>query len=177
MRIIGGQFKGRRFQPPKSWKGRPTTDFARESLFNILNNEVEWEEAKVLDLFSGTGAIALEAVSRGAADVYAIEMDGRAASSIERVAEDLDVENLAVYNMDVFDFLDFVKEKFDLIVADPPFYKELGQKVYDKVVEQELLTEDGLLIIEHDDRTDMSTLTGFVKMKRYGNVRFSFFRF
>ena len=175
MRIIGGSLKGRRFQPPKNFKGRPTTDFARESLFNILNNQYDWDEVQVLDLFSGTGALAFEAASRGAQNVIAVELDHRASRMIERNADALDIPEVAVYGMDAFDFLNSVGQAFDIIVADPPFDKRFGEKLLELIYSKNLLNPSGTFILEHDSHDNFGQHPQFVKEKKYGHVRFSFF--
>jgi len=177
MRIISGELKGRRFQPAKNFKGRPTTDFGRESLFNILSNQLDWETVAVLDLFSGTGAMAFEAMSRGALRASAVEIDRRACRQIEKNASELQLEDVHVFGMDVFLFIEKIGERFELIIADPPFDMECGQSIVQAIRDFDLLAPDGLLVVEHGQREDLSQEAGFQKMKKYGNVRFSFFRF
>ena len=121
MRIIGGRLKGKSINPPAGYKARPTTDFAREGLFNVLNNEYEFEDLKVLDLFGGTGAVAFEFASRGASKVYSVEMVRENASFIKREAERLGLDNVVMVRDNVFDFLPICHEKFDIVFADPPY--------------------------------------------------------
>ena len=121
MRIIGGVLKGRTINPPAGYKARPTTDYAREGLFNILNNEYEFEDLKVLDLFGGTGAIAFEFASRGASRVYCVEMLRENASFIKTEAARLGLKNVTMVRDNVFDFLPLCHEKFDIVFADPPY--------------------------------------------------------
>ena len=120
MRIIGGRLKGKKIDPPAGYKARPTTDFAREGLFNVLDNEYEFEDLKVLDLFGGTGAVAFEFASRGASRVYSVEMSRENASFIKTEAKRLGLDNVTMVRDNVFDFLDICHEKFDIIFADPP---------------------------------------------------------
>ena len=124
MRIIGGKLKGRTINPPAGYKARPTTDYAREGLFNILNNEYEFQDLKVLDLFGGTGAIAFEFASRGAARVYCVEMLRENASFIKTEARRLGLDNVTMVRDNVFDFLPLCHEKFDIVFADPPYALE-----------------------------------------------------
>ena len=120
MRIIGGRLKGKTILPPAGYKARPTTDFAREGLFNVLDNEYEFEDLKVLDLFGGTGAISFEFASRGASRVYCVEMARENASFIKTEAQRLGLANVTMVRDNVFDFLPICREKFDIIFADPP---------------------------------------------------------
>jgi 16S rRNA (guanine966-N2)-methyltransferase len=176
MRIIGGKLKGRRFEPPKSFLGRPTTDFAREGLFNVLNSRIELNESKVLDLFSGTGAICYECFSRGAEHIVAVEKDGKALNAINARFEEFEMEQAYTVRADVMSFVMGCPESFDLIFADPPFRTEYGQKLAALIPASPLLEKGGLLVIEHDPRTDLSTLPGFVEIRKYGHVVFSLFR-
>ena len=124
MRIIGGRLKGRPIQPPMGYGARPTTDYAREGLFNVLNNEYEFEDLQVLDLFGGTGAVAFEFASRGARRVYSIEMNRDHAAFIRREAARLGLDAVTAVHANVFDFLPICREKFDIIFADPPYALE-----------------------------------------------------
>lgn len=175
MRIISGTFKGRRFSPPKSFDARPTTDFAKESLFNILNNSVDWEASTALDLFSGTGNICLEFVSRGCPSVTSVEKAPQHAKFIKKVCGELKVDNLRLYTMDVFRFLDLNREKFDLIFADPPYDLPSLEKIPQLVLEKEMLKEGGIFIMEHSKKNDFSHLPLFQEKRVYGSVNFSIF--
>ena len=121
MRIISGEFKGRKLRPPVGLPVRPTTDMAREALFNILRNKIEFEQVSVLDLFSGTGAIGFEFISRGVQSVTSIEQNPKCIDFQKRTAEDLGIKNHFPLRMDVFNFLGRSKQKFDLVFADPPY--------------------------------------------------------
>lgn len=175
MRIIGGALKGRTINPPYNYKARPTTDFAREGLFNVLNNEYEFEDLKVLDLFGGTGAISYEFASRGAARVYCVEMLRENASFIKTEAERLGLANVVMVRDNVFDFLPVCKEKFDIVFADPPYALEGLDSIPDKVFERDILHPGCYFILEHGDEYSFRDHPYFIKEKTYGRVHFSFF--
>ena len=150
MRIIGGAFKSRIFRPAKNFKARPTTDFARENLFNILENRYEFGNKKVLDLFSGTGSISFVFVSRGCPDVTCVELDRFHYQFICSVIEKLDIKReMKSLNLDAFKFIDRSPGMYDLIFADPPY--ELAQlaEIPDRILNSNLLHNQGLLILEH----------------------------
>lgn len=175
MRIISGKYKSRRFKVPSKFKARPTTDFARESLFNILNNMIEWEETTALDLFSGTGSVAFELVSRGCPRVVSVEQNNNHYTFICSVKDKLDADELWPLKADVFKYLKSGHEKFDLIFADPPY--ELGEaiKIPDLLFKKELLKPNGLLVLEHSKKLGFTEHANFHKEKVYGSVHFSFF--
>lgn len=175
MRIIGGRLKGKMINPPMGYKARPTTDFAREGLFNVLNNEYEFEDLKVLDLFGGTGAIAFEFASRGASRVYCVEMVRENASFIKTEAARLGLTNVTMVRDNVFDFLPLCREKFDIIFADPPYALEGLDTIPDKVLERDILHPGCYFILEHGDEYSFASHPRFVKEKVYGRVHFSFF--
>lgn len=175
MRIIGGKLKGKIIYPPVGYKARPTTDFAKEGLFNILNNEYEFEDLKVLDLFGGTGAISFEFASRGASRVYCVEMQRENASFIKLEAERLGLDNVTMVRDNVFDFLHICHEKFDLIFADPPYALEGLDTIPDKVFDHDILHPECYFILEHGDEYSFTSHPHFVKEKTYGRVHFSFF--
>jgi 16S rRNA (guanine(966)-N(2))-methyltransferase RsmD len=175
LRIIGGTFKGRIIKPPQGLPARPTTDFAKEALFNVLVNRVDFEELHVLDLFSGTGNISFEFASRGAKSVTIVEKHAKSIFFIKSEFEKLNYNKVNYYKNDAFSFLKSTKQSFDLIFADPPFqeinHKELHQLLTDSYV----LAQDGILIIEHQKKTNLSDLKFFKETKNYGNISFSFF--
>ena len=175
MRIIGGKFKGKAILPPQGYKARPTTDFAKEGLFNILNNEYEIEGLKVLDLFGGTGAISYEFASRGAEMVYCVEMLPLHANFIKSQAAALGMRNLTVVRHNVFEFLDICHEKFDIIFADPPYALEGLGELPDKVFAKDILHPGAYFILEHPEEYNFESNPYFVKERKYGNVHFSFF--
>lgn len=175
MRIIGGKFKGKAILPPQGYKARPTTDFAKEGLFNILNNEYDMEGLKVLDLFGGTGAISYEFASRGAEMVYCVEMLPLHANFIKSQAAALGMRNLTVVRHNVFEFLDICHEKFDIIFADPPYAIEGLGDLPDKVFAKDILHPGAYFILEHPEEYNFESNPYFVKERKYGNVHFSFF--
>ena len=176
MRIISGFLKGRRFDLPSSkWKTRPTTDYAKESLFNILFNWVELENISVLDLFSGTGNMAYEFASRGAKKVVCVEKFGACIRYIQKNAKDFGLEAiLEIKKQDVFKFLATHQQKYDIIFADPPYDSPKFPLIPSLVEQQGLLNENGLLIIEHDSRQNFANHPRFVELRQYGQSYFSF---
>ncbi|GAB6120649.1 RsmD family RNA methyltransferase [Dysgonomonas termitidis] len=177
MRIISGKYKGRRFDPPKSFKARPTTDFAKENLFNVLNNTIDWEDTVALDLFGGTGGISLELVSRGCPQVICVEKNFSHASFIEKTKEELKIKSeLLLLKMDVFSYLERCREQFDLIFADPPYDMKNFVDVPRIVFEKGLIKPGGIFILEHPKDYDFSGLPLFEDKRVYGSVNFSIFR-
>ena len=175
MRIIGGSLKGKAISLPRQYKARPTTDFAKEGLFNVLDNEYEFEDLKVLDLFGGTGAIAYEFASRGASRVYCVEMSRDNATFIRQESQRLGLKNVTAVRDNVFDFLPICREKFDIIFADPPYALEGLEPIPDKVFERDILQEGNYFILEHGDEHSFRDHPLFKKEKVYGRVHFSFF--
>jgi 16S rRNA (guanine966-N2)-methyltransferase len=174
VRIIGGTHKGRAIRVPKGLPVRPTTDFAKEGLFNILTNKLDFEEMEVLDLFSGTGHISFEFGSRGARMVQAVDANFRCVAFIRDTASMLQLP-VNTLKSDVFAFLKNCHSSFDLIFADPPYDLENIPEIHRLVISGKLLKPGGMLIIEHGPRTDLSMLEGFSQARKYGNVSFSFF--
>ena len=175
MRIIAGSLKGRRLNPPTSLPVRPTTDMARESLFNILNNYVDYEECTVMDLFAGTGAVSLEFVSRGAKEVTAVDINGQCTDFIKASALQFGVKNIHVVRADVFDLLKRAYKKFDIVFADPPYALENLESLPDRVFEHNLLTDDGVFILEHPREYQFEEHPHFWQHRHYGKVNFTFF--
>ena len=175
MRIIGGRLKGKTVLPPMGYSARPTTDFAKEGLFNILDNEYEFEDLKVLDLFGGTGAIAYEFASRGAARVYSVEMNRDNASFIRKEASRLGLANVTAVHDNVFDFLPICHEKFDIIFADPPYALDGLETIPDRVLSQDILHPGCYFILEHGGEHSFTAHPLFKKEKTYGRVHFTFF--
>lgn len=177
IRIISGIHKGRRLSAPKNLPVRPTTDRAKEALFNILGHEVYWPECSVLDLFSGTGNLSYECASRGCPRVVAVDAHAGCAKFIEQTARLLEIP-VTVYKRDVNAFLKRCTDSFDLIFADPPY--DFSQEQLGEVValcfEKGLLKEDGILILEHSTQRDLSELQYFDSARKYGSTVFSFFR-
>lgn len=175
MRIISGTLKGRRFTPPTKLKARPTTDFAKEGLFNVLAGKIDFEDIKVLELFAGSGSIGLEFVSRGAESVVGIELSHTHIGYIKKVCTELDVKNYFLQKADVFKYLESAKGSYDVIFADPPYAIKDLDKLPDLVLNNNLLNEDGIFILEHGRDYDFSAHPHFIEMRKYGNVHFSFF--
>jgi 16S rRNA (guanine966-N2)-methyltransferase len=175
LRIISGTYKGRTIHPPKNFKARPTTDYAKESLFNILNNNFDFSEIKALDLFSGTGSISLELASRGCKDIISIELSFNHYAFIKKTASELQFSQIKVFRADAFKYLKNCKESFDLIFADPPYDLENIEKIPDLVFEKNLLSNEGWLIVEHGSRTDFTEHLNFKEQREYGSVNFSIF--
>ena len=176
MRIISGIYGGRRLSPPKNITARPTTDFAKESLFNLLNNRLDFEGIDVLDLFAGTGGIGIECVSRGAREVTAVEIAHVQQNWIISCCRQLGIKNLSVIRGDVFKFLSACRTKYDLIFADPPYALEELPTLPDVILERRILKEDGWLVIEHGKDTDFTSHPRHVETRTYGSVHFSFFQ-
>lgn len=176
MRIISGKYKGKRLVAPKKLPVRPTTDMAKEGLFNILNNDFHFDELKVMDLFTGTGNISFEFASRGAEEIIAVDSYAGCVQYVSKIAKELGFPINAIKS-DVFKFLNRTKEKADIIFADPPYNFEKSKfiKIVELVFEKELLSEDGILIIEHSDQTDLSDNIYFKGHRKYGGSIFSFF--
>lgn len=176
MRIIGGRYKGRRIEPPSNFTARPTTDFAREGLFNILNNRVDFESVKVLDLFAGTGSISYEFASRGAASVHLVEKDIRHISGIKRILKELAIENVKAIHIDVKAYLRTCSVKYDIVFADPPYELAWLREIPDMLFGAGVLAPEGFFILEHPRGLDFSKHTCFFEHRNYGGVNFSFFR-
>ena len=176
MRIIGGAFKSRIFRPAKNFKARPTTDFARENLFNILDNRYEFDNKKVLDLFSGTGSISFEFVSRGCPNVTSVELDRFHYNFICSVIEKLDIKSsMKAVNTDAFKFIARSSEQYNIIFADPPYELKRLAEIPDLILNSKLLGDEGLLILEHGKTNDFSLHPLFSEIRTYGSVHFSFF--
>lgn len=175
MRIISGTHKGRQFHPPKNLPVRPTTDFAKESLFNILNNHFDFEEVKVADLFCGTGGITYEFLSRGSTDVIAVDDNFGCCSFVKKTIEAFSLPRTRVIRSDVFSFLKNNIETYDIIFADPPYDLDKIDQIPALVFEKNLIRENGWLVVEHGERTNLSAHPRFREVRKYGNVFFSIF--
>jgi RNA methyltransferase, rsmD family len=176
MRIITGQFKGRHFDIPRTFKARPTTDFAKENIFNVLNGYIDFDGITALDLFAGTGSISLELVSRGCKEVVSVEKDRDHARFIAECMKKINAENDILIRGDVFRFLKSCHQKFDLIFADPPYALPELDTLPDLVFEHDLLTADGVFVFEHGKHNDFSAHPRFKEHRSYGSVNFSIFR-
>ena len=175
MRIISGSLKGRRLNPPANLPVRPTTDMARESLFNILNNYVDYDDCTVMDLFAGTGAVSIEFISRGVREVTAIDINSACIDYIKHESTRLGINNLHVVRADVFDLLKRANRKFDIIFADPPYAVEELATLPELVFSHQLLTEDGIFILEHPREYSFEEHPNFWQHRNYGKVNFTFF--
>ncbi len=176
MRIISGTYKGRLITPPKNLRARPTTDFAKENLFNVLNNIIEFEECEVLDLFAGTGSISYEFVSRGVKSITSIEINAVHHNFIKRTAIELGMKNLYAVKANVFLYLRSCTKKFNVIFSDAPYDLEGSAEVIKLVFDGDLLHEDGLLIFEHSKGVSFDEHPNFWQTRSYGSVQFSFFK-
>mgnify|MGYP006382572179 FL=1 len=176
MRIISGKYKGRRIAPPKGLPVRPTTDMSKEALFNVLNNYFNFSGLKVLDLFAGTGNISYEFASRGSDNITSVDGDFGCVKFIKQTADEFDF-NIAGIKSDVFKFIEKNKNSYDVIFADPPY--NLDQATFEKLVEvifaNDLLQEDGMMVIEHSKYTKLDHMINFSFKKSYGGSIFSFF--
>jgi 16S rRNA (guanine(966)-N(2))-methyltransferase RsmD len=175
MRIVSGEFKGRHFSPPKNFHARPTTDFAKESLFNIINNNFDFEEIAVLDLFAGTGSISFEFASRGCQSIHLVEMNSQHLAFIKKVIAELRLKQILALKQNAFHFLEICKSTYDIIFADPPYDMKGVEKIPNLVIDKQLLNPNGWLIVEHSKSTNLSELPNFVEVRNYGSVHFSFF--
>ncbi len=175
MRIIGGKYKGRRVEPPAGFKARPTTDFAREGLFNILANKFDFEDIRVLDLFAGTGAISFEFSSRGAKEIHLVEKDSRHVNGIRKMIKDVGFENIKPIHIDVAAYLKACNVMYDLVFADPPYDLKWFAEVPSMVLSSGILKQGGLFVLEHSKNMDFSDIDCFLERRNYGGVNFSFF--
>ena len=176
MRIISGKYKGRRITAPKNLPARPTTDISKEALFNILNNKFYFNLLSVLDLFAGIGSISFEFASRGADDIICVDQHYNSLKFIQKTAQELNFD-IKTIKSDVFKYLEKTTLKHDVIFADPPYNFEKDQfaNIITLVFDNDLVTEDGILIIEHSKHTDLSDIKNFDYSKKYGGSMFSFF--
>jgi len=175
MRIIGGILRGLRLNPPKNLPVRPTTDLAKEALFNILLNKIEFEGIKVLDLFSGTGNISLEFASRGAAEVVSIDRSIQCINYLKDTAQQHKLTQIKTFKADVLKYLQLETEQYDLIFADPPYDMNQIPELPKIIFEKNLLLPGGLLIVEHQSLQNLSNHPAFTEFRKYGHSSFSFF--
>ena len=177
MRIVSGSLKGRRIIAPKKLPVRPTTDMAKEGLFNILTHRIHFQELEVIDLFAGIGSISFEFISRGTERVTAVETNYDCIKFLTKTSEELEI-NLNIIKSDAFEFLEKTTLKADLIFADPPYHLPIDdfEAIEKTVNERSLLNKDGLLIIEHSKHSSLEHIDTFLEQRRYGNSVFSFFK-
>ncbi|MFT3827766.1 MAG: RsmD family RNA methyltransferase [Chitinophagaceae bacterium] len=176
MRIIGGELGGRRITPPaKMPHTRPTTDIAKEGLFNIIENNLDIASLKTLDLFGGTGSISYELISRGAGDCTIVEKDPAMYEFIKRTTESLKLSVLKVVRMEVFKFIESCGEQFDFIFAGPPYALTTIDELPKKIAEKQLLKKGGWFVLEHTPRNNYEQYPLFVTARNYGTTIFSIF--
>lgn len=176
MRVISGKYKRRTFEVPRTFKARPTTDFAKENLFNVLTNLIDFEECtNVLDLFAGTGSISLELVSRGCSRVISVEREPSHHAFIYKVKEQLGEAGWIPLRSDVFRYIEKCHDTFDLIFADPPYALTRLAELPDLILGKGMLSEGGMLILEHGKDHSFAEHPCFVQERIYGSVHFSFF--
>ncbi len=176
MRIIGGKNQRKQIFAPTKLPVRPTTDMAKEALFNILNNHFDFEEISVLDLFAGTGNISYEFASRGAREVVSLDENRMCTNFIKKTAEELNLPNIKVIKTDVFHFLGFNTSQFDIIFADPPYEATRYEEVIETVFDNHMIAPEGWMIVEHSSKHNFNSQPGFFDLRRYGKVHFSFFK-
>lgn len=176
MRIISGQYKGKRLTAPKSLPVRPTTDFAKEALFNILNHRIDFNEVTVLDLFAGTGNISYEFASRGAEEIWAVDADFGCIKFISKTAEELEFPIKAIKS-DVYKYLASAAGSFNVVFADPPYAFAIEQmdSLVQSLYANNWIKEDGMVIIEHTKHINLSSILNFTEARKYGGSVFSFF--
>ncbi len=175
MRVVTGRYKGRRFDIPRTFRGHPTTDFAKENLFNVLKGYIDIEDATCLDLFAGTGSISLELLSRGAQRVVSVELEPTHVAFIRQCIERLGETHSTLVCMDAFRYLKRCEETFNFIFADPPYNLDALPTLPDLIMTRKLLREDGIFVLEHGKNHSFSTHQHFVQQRVYGKVNFSIF--
>lgn len=176
MRIITGLYKGRHFDVPRSFKARPTTDFAKENIFNVVNGYMDLDATVALDLFAGTGSISLELLSRGCSHVVSVEADRDHAAFIRQCMTKIGTDNCLLIRGDVFRFMKSCKQQFDFIFADPPYALKQLPEIPSLIFQYGLLKDGGLLVFEHGKDNDFSAHEHFVEHRSYGSVNFSLFK-
>jgi 16S rRNA (guanine966-N2)-methyltransferase len=176
MRIISGTLGGRVLHPPKGLPVRPTTDFAKTALFNILASRLDLEESGVLDLCCGTGSISFECASRGAKKITAVDSHFNCTKFVNDTAKAMGMANLQAFKADIFKFIEKETHIYDLIFVDPPYEALWISQISDAVFQYKILSLNGILIVEHGSKTDLSVNKGFVEKRKYGNVNFSIFK-
>lgn len=175
MRIIGGTHRGRTIHPPKNLRARPTTDFAKENLFNVLGNLIDIEGADVLDLFSGTGSISYEFASRGAGSVTPVEINAVHYNFIRKTATEMGFSNIRPVKANALLYVKNTDKRFDIIFSDAPYDMEGAERIVDLVFDGGLLKEGGILVFEHSGRTDFSEHPYRLQSRKYGSVHFDIF--
>lgn len=176
MRVVSGIYRHRHFEVPRTFSARPTTDFAKENLFNVLANRIDFEDATALDLFSGTGSISIELVSRGCAKVVSVEKEPAHYNFICKVMETVKTDKCLPIKGDVFKYISNCNTQFDFIFADPPYQLENIADIPDLIFQNDLLAPDGIFVLEHGSKNDFSNHARFTDKRVYGSVNFSFFK-
>jgi 16S rRNA (guanine966-N2)-methyltransferase len=176
LRIISGKYRGKKIVPPSGFRARPTTDYARESLFDILSNRYDMTLIEVLDLFSGTGSISYEFASRGSPVIHLVEKDIRNIMFIRKMIAEMNLENTRAIHIDVKAYLQTCSYKYDIVFADPPYELSWLSQLPDMVMKSGILKSDGIFILEHPKGTTFNSNPCFFEHRNYGNVNFSFFR-
>ena len=178
MRIIGGKFRGRKFFPPaKNWPTRPTTDFSKEGLFNIINNYFYFDEIKMLDLFGGTGNHSYEFISRGCTDVTYVDKFNGCIKFVTETAKTLKIEdNIRIVKADVFKFIEYSTQQYDYIFAGPPYGLGTMDTIPDLIFQQNMLKSKGWFVLEHNPNHEYGKYPNFWQVRQYGKTHFSFFK-
>ena len=176
MRVITGKYKGRHFDIPRTFKARPTTDFAKENIFNVLNGYIDFEDCRALDLFAGTGSISIELLSREAQYVVGLELDRDHCAFIRQCIDKLGADNYSLIRGDVFRYLKSCRETFDLIFADPPYALKNLEEIPQIVLDKGILSEDGIFVLEHGKHNHFEEHPCFLERRAYGSVNFSVFK-
>ena len=177
MRIVGGELRGRRFDPPESFEARPTTDFAKENIFNVLCNIIDFEDVKVLDLFSGSGSISYEFASRGCKDITCVEKNRLHHRFIVKTAEHFGISDvMRILNGDALKFIASTNEKYDIVFADPPYAMKEVDDLPDLVMSRGIVREGGVFILEHSVAGRFNKHENFWQTRAYGKVNFTFFK-
>lgn len=176
MRIISGKYGGRIIKPPRNFRARPTTDLAKEGLFNILSNHFYFDDLEVLDLFAGTGSVGFEFASREAAKVCMVEKNYQHFKFIKKAVEILQADNIHVIKADFFKLIQKIDQSYDIIFADPPYSLKEFEKVPELILSKTILKPGGWFILEHPSHYCFQSLPGFFNLRNYGSVNFSFFK-
>ena len=176
MRVITGKYKGRHFDIPRTFKARPTTDFAKENIFNVLNGYIDFEDCRALDLFAGTGSISIELLSREAQYVVGLELDRDHCTFIRQCIDKLGEDNYSLIRGDVFRYLKSCRETFDLIFADPPYALKNLEEIPQIILDKDILSEDGIFVLEHGKHNHFEEHPCFLERRAYGSVNFSLFK-
>lgn len=175
MRIIGGSLSGRLIEPPSGFRARPTTDFAREGLLNIIANRYDFNVVSLLDLFSGTGAISFEFASRGTTDIDIVEAEKRNCEFISTTLKKLGVSGVRVHRIDVHDWLKVCHKQYDIVFADPPYALRWLKEIPDMILASDTIHAKSLVVVEHPKSYSFKDHHCFTEHRKYGNVNFSFF--